>query len=64
MTVEQQIGTVRMFWRFLTLGLIVNTVFSLLCVAGGFKQMSIGLWPLVFTEITIQCMQNPDSSRP
>ena len=46
------------------LGFVVESIFTLICVIGGFKQLSIGLWPLVFTEIVIECMQNPEESRP
>jgi membrane associated rhomboid family serine protease len=58
MQIEQQIGTVRMFWRFLLLGLTINIIFTLLCALGGFGQLvSMGVWPLIFAEIVIDCMR-------
>jgi len=64
MKVEQQIGTVKMCVRFWILGFVINALFTLVCVAGGLKFMSVGLWPMLFAEIVIECMQNPDQSRP
>lgn len=65
MQLEQKIGTVKMFQRFLMLGITINLIFTLLCVIGGFEtQISIGLWPLLFAEIVIECMQNPEMERP
>lgn len=65
MEAEQKIGTVKMFQRFLMLGITINLIFTLICVIGGFKTaISIGLWPLLFAEIVIDCMQNPEMEKP
>jgi len=62
--VEKQIGTVKMAHRMITLGVFINTIFTFICGVGGLeRQMSIGLWPLVFAEIVIECMESPDSAR-
>ena len=61
MKVEQEIGTVKMFQRFLVLGFTVNLIFTLICVIGGFKNaFSTGLWPVLFAEIVIESMQDPE----
>lgn len=64
MQVEHQLGSVRMFARFILLGFTINLLFTLLCAFGGLQQLSVGLWPLVFAEIVIECMQNPEMQRP
>lgn len=53
-----------MFQRFFLLGVTIECIFSLICIIGGLRQLSIGLWPLVFTEIVIECMTNAEQSRP
>jgi len=58
--IEQKIGTVRMIYRFFTLGLLTELLFTVVCVGFGLRQIGIGLWPLLFVDLVIQCMSQPD----
>lgn len=60
---ERQEGTVRICARFFTLGTLINTLFVIVCGIFGLNQMSMGLWPLVFTDMVIECMRSPEVSR-
>jgi membrane associated rhomboid family serine protease len=61
--VEKDIGTVRMVHRFLTLGFLINTIFTAIVVPIGINQMSVGLWPLLFADIVCECMKTPEMER-
>ena len=61
--IEREIGTVRMVHRFLTFGVLINTIFTAIVVPLGLSQMSIGLWPLLFADIVCQCMKEPEAGR-
>jgi hypothetical protein len=54
--IEQKIGTVRMIYRFFSLGILSELVFTLICIGFGIKQIGLGLWPLLFVDLVIQCM--------
>jgi len=62
MEVERKIGTVPMIWRFWTLGLISNLLFITVCGITGIQQIGMGLWPLLFVDLVIQCMEAPDNA--
>lgn len=57
---EKTIGTVRYFFRFWMLGLTTLLLFSIVCGVAGMKDFSIGLWPMLFCDLVIECMQTPD----
>lgn len=57
---ENKIGTVKMIYNFCILGLLSEGLFTVVCVAFGIKQIGIGLWPLLFVDLVIQCMSQPE----
>ena len=57
---EQTIGTVRYFYRFWLLGFLTLFLFTIVCGAGQINQFSIGLWPMLFCDLVIECMQEPE----
>lgn len=61
--VEKDLGTVRMVHRFLTLGLLINLIFTAIVVPAQLNQLSVGLWPLLFADIVCECMKQPDMPR-
>lgn len=62
MRVEKDMGTIKMMWRFLTLGVLINFIFTCITVPMGINQLSVGLWPLLFADIVVDCMKHPDAS--
>ena len=58
--VEQDIGTVRMTQRFFIFGILILTIFSVICGLSGIIQISTGLWPIVFVDLVFICMKNPE----
>ena len=60
---EQQIGTVRYFFRFWMLGFLTLFLFSLVCGLGQINQFSIGLWPMLFCDLVIECMATAEMSQ-
>lgn len=58
--IEKEIGTIRMIYRFFTLGLITLTLFTVFCGITGINQISAGLWPIMFIDLVFLCMQNPN----
>lgn len=63
MKVEKDMGTIRMMWRFLTFGVLINLIFTCVTVPLGIEQLSVGLWPLLFADIVCDCMKNPNASQ-
>ena len=53
---EQEIGTVRYFFRFWMLGFFTMLLFVIVCGVIGIEQPSIGLWPMLFVDLVIECM--------
>lgn len=53
---EKTIGTVRYFFRFWMLGFTTLLIFCIVCGVAGLQQFSIGLWPMLFCDLVIECM--------
>jgi uncharacterized membrane protein len=56
--------------RFLTTSVVIQILFTLACFllsmvvnAGFMKSMSIGLWPILFCDIVIECNKDPEVGR-
>lgn len=66
---EKLDGTVKMSFRFFVLATIIETLFVLVSYMISFKwktilmDVSVGLWPILFAEIVIECNRNPDVAR-
>lgn len=67
---ERSEGTVRQAVRFLTTSVVIQILFTLACFllsmvvnAGFMKSMSIGLWPILFCDIVIECNKDPEVGR-
>ena len=58
---EQTIGTVRYFFRFWMLGFFTLLLFTITCGLASLNQFSIGLWPMLFCDLVIECMAQPDA---
>ena len=58
---EQTIGTVRYFCRFWLLGFLTLALFTLVCDVAQLNQISIGLWPMLFVDLVIECMAQPEA---
>ena len=57
---EKTIGTVRYFYRFWMCGILTLLIFSLVCGVANLNQFSIGLWPMLFCDLVIECMATPE----
>ena len=44
------------------LGFFTLTLFTIICGIAGVNQYSVGLWPLFFCDLVIECMANPDNA--
>ena len=53
---ERTIGTVRYFFRFWLLGTITLLLFTATCGIAQMPQFSLGLWPMFFCDLVIECM--------
>ena len=60
---ENTIGTVRYFFRFWLLGTMTLLLFTIACGAASLNQFSIGLWPMLFCDLVIECMANPEQTQ-
>ena len=67
---ERQLGTTHYVLRFFLLTTFINLLFSVSAVGIGYSmapsvmfEPSMGLWPILFCELVISCMQNPDMPR-
>lgn len=70
MQIESDVGTVRYAYRFWVYGFLIYLLFTLFC--GGLalagqgrlvgQQVGQGLWPLLFCDLVIQCMERPDAA--
>mmetsp|Transcript_34872 Transcript_34872/g.33939 ORF Transcript_34872/g.33939 Transcript_34872/m.33939 type:complete len:172 (+) Transcript_34872:312-827(+) len=69
LTQERLEGTVKYSFRFFTFSGVIGTLFVLLAFIISFKlpaimqSNAIGLWPILFAEIVIECNRNPDVAR-
>ena len=64
MNTEKQEGTVILAHRFFTLGTIIGILFTAIAaMVGAWNSEATGLWPMVFVEIVIECMRNPEVPR-
>ena len=70
MMLEMQEGTVRKIIQFFGNTFLINLIFILVVFLlelsqPGISMMfySVGLWPLVFTELVIECNKEPDMPR-
>lgn len=50
-TIEKEIGTIRMMYRFFVLGAICLVIFTIICAVTGLNQVSAGLWPMMFCDL-------------
>ena len=67
---ENEMGTVHFTIRFFKLSLFINVLFGFVSVALGLfvlpvllKEEELGLWPILFCDLVIQCYQNPEQPR-
>lgn len=66
---EQQLGTVPFALRFFVLSTFINVFYGVFGVALGqlskgiLMQPTMGLWPILFCDLVLQCQQNPDMPR-
>jgi membrane associated rhomboid family serine protease len=67
---ERSEGTVKQAVRFLTTSVVIQILFTLACFvlamtlsAGFMTSMSIGLWPILFCDIVIECNKDPEVGR-
>ena len=67
---EDSMGTVPYTIRFLKLNLIINVVYSVVAILLGvfvipgiLQVPSMGLWPIIFCDMVIQCYQQPEMPR-
>ena len=60
---ERTIGTVRYFFRFWLLGTVTLLLFTIVCGVGSLNQFSLGLWPMFFCDLAIECMQNAEQTQ-
>jgi len=67
---ENNMGTVPFTVRFLKLSLFINVVFSavglligMFVFPGVLSTPFMGLWPIIFCDMVIQCYQQPEMPR-
>lgn len=60
---EKTIGSVRYIFRFWMLGFVTLLLFTIACGISGLNQFSIGLWPMLFCDLVIECMANPEQTQ-
>ena len=60
---EKTIGTIRYFSRFFMLGFFSLFLFTVACGIAGLNAISIGLWPMLFCDLVIECMSAPELAR-
>jgi hypothetical protein len=60
---EKTIGTVRYFFRFWMLGFFSLFLFTVACGIASQTVASIGLWPMLFCDLVIECMSAPELER-
>lgn len=64
---ESRNGTMHFIMNFFTLNVIIQSIYLLLVVCLSFlfpsiyRQYSAGLWPLIMSLITIDCLHNPEA---
>jgi hypothetical protein len=47
-------------FRFWVLGTLTLFIFSVFCFTTGIQQVSAGLWPMMFADLVLTCMKNPN----
>jgi hypothetical protein len=66
---EKDMGTVPFTLRFFKLSLIINMIFVLISFMVAFivpmfiAQPCMGLWPILFCDLVIQCYKDPEMPR-
>ena len=68
---EKQDGTVKMACKFLVTSTTIQILYTLLCLVLSLamsnprlmQSMSIGLWPILFCDIVIECNKDPEVGR-
>lgn len=68
---EKQDGTVKMACKFLVTSTTIQILYTLLCLVLSItmsnprlmQSMSIGLWPILFCDIVIECNKDPEVGR-
>jgi hypothetical protein len=67
---ENSMGTVPFAIRFFKLSAFINVLYSVVCGIIGLTimpavmmQPAMGLWPIIFCDLVIQCYQQPDMPR-
>lgn len=63
MMTERSTGTIVYMHRFLVYNLLIQVIFTILCLIVGISQIAAGLWPMVFVDMVIECMKEPDRAR-
>ena len=63
---EKRIGTVAFFFRFLLISTLTLILFVAVCGISGFgvMQPAAGLWAMLFADLVIEAMVEPDQPRP
>lgn len=67
--VEKTDGTVKMAYNFWLNAILIESLFCVLCLvmsivaSGALYQYSIGLWPILFCDIVIDCHKDPEQPR-
>ena len=57
---EREIGTVRYFCRFQMLGFFTLALYCLVGAVVGLDMPVMGLWPMLFVDLVIECMAVPE----
>jgi hypothetical protein len=67
---ENSMGTLPLVIRFIKLTVFINVIFSVFCLTFGLtlapsllNMSCMGLWPIIFCDMVIQCYQQPDMPR-
>jgi hypothetical protein len=68
---EKQEGTVKMACKFIVTSVTIQVLYTLLCLILSLvtsnsrimQSMSIGLWPILFCDIVIECNKDPEVGR-
>jgi hypothetical protein len=69
MNQEKVEGTVKFAFRFFVIAIVIEGLFDVLAFGLSFyipsiiKEVSVGLWPILFCDIVIECNRSPDVGR-
>ena len=63
---EKRVGTVAFFFRFWLISFVTLSLFTAICGITGFgvTTPAMGLWGLLFADLVIESMVQPDQPRP